>query len=297
MLARLFQPKKAALALANITGWLVFAFSLAWLSWAVITWLYPAQPYLAKSSPSASAQALWASSLNNYFISQAQVIETNPLNEPLEKSRLPISVQGVVFSNQANRSVALLKYQNKFLTLVEGEELAAHIYLVKINADTLVFNNQGQLEEISFNLEVPDLNLGLNSGLNLAETTSNDAASQPREITSEERLGTRVLEDTFGANFKESLLKDPLQLMSYITLIPENQDGKLKGFRLQAGVKPELFNHFELKANDLLLAVDGIEVSNTQQMLQLTNKLAEATSLSVDLQRGDEIIRKYLDIE
>lgn len=296
--AHFFNPKNLSLKLLTLAGWFTLAFCLAWASWAVITWLYPAQPYVAKTTSAPAAKALWATSLNNYFISQEEVAEEISPTQEVEKSRLPISVQGVLFSNLTNRSVVLLKYKNKFLTLVEGDELDTNILLVKITNQALIFNNRGQLEEVSLQLEGETLNLFE------TETASEDkkpatssTSTISREPVSEERLGTRALEDTFGADFKENLLKDPLQLMSYITLIPVNEEGKLKGFRLQPGVKPELFNHFELEANDLLLAVDGIEVSNTQQMMQLTSKLAEATSVSLDIQRGEEVIRKYLDME
>lgn len=301
----LLNLKLLTAKLVSLLGWLAFAASLALASWAVISWLFSAETYLPAQQAQPSAQAAWEKSLNSYFISQQKItIEEPNFQQQVARSRLPISVQGVVFSNQVNRSVALIKYQQQFLTLVEGDELDAGIRLVKITQHALIFNNHGQLEEIALNLDAANDAL-LNStnkppplernSINRSIQTEN--ASFTRQPISEERLGTRVLEDTFGANFKESLLKDPLQLMSYITLVPVNENGKLKGFRLRPGIKPELFNHFELQANDLLLAVDGIAVNNTKEMLQLTNKLAIASSVSVDIQRGEEMIRKYLDIE
>lgn len=290
--------------LVSLLGWLVFAFSLAVASWAVISWLFPAETYLPAEQTKPTAQAAWAKSLNSYFISQQKIaVEEPSFQQQVARSRLPISVQGVVFSNQANRSVALIKYRQQFLTLVEGDELDAGVRLVKITQHALIFNNYGQLEEIALNLDAANnALLSSNEQPPLERNSINrniqtENSSFTRQPISEERLGTRVLEDTFGANFKESLLKDPLQLMSYITLVPVNENGKLKGFRLRPGIKPELFNHFELQANDLLLAVDGIAVNNTREMLQLTNKLAAASSVSVDIQRGEEIIRKYLDME
>ena len=142
-------------------------------------------------------------------------------NEPIQVSRLAVKVQGILFSNQAERSVVMLSYRNKDLTLSSGDELETGILLVKIKQDALVFDRNGQLEQVLLDLDkTAQLDQPLEEKLSKpARAKSNELPSQ----VTEQRVGSRVLEATFGPEFRQSLVQDPLQLMSYISVSPSSK--------------------------------------------------------------------------
>jgi general secretion pathway protein C len=206
-------------------------------------------------------------------------------------------VQGVFLSDQAGRSVVLLKYRNKDRTLSVGDELESGIRLVEIRANALVFNRNGQLEQVPLRLDdKPARQQGRAEQQRAADTRQ--AVQQPEQSSLvQERVGTRVLEDTFGADFRSSLLRDPLQLMRYITLAPHNEGGQLQGFRINPGSDASLFNALGLQPGDLVVSVDGAPVSDTAQMMALTTRLQSASAVDVELLRGNERLIISLEME
>lgn len=278
-------------------GWLLLAMALASLVWSFLLWRYPL-PVAEKNAPAnqTSSQAIRLNGLEKHWLvgeqKPTQKVETN---EPIQVSRLAVKVQGILFSNQAERSVVMLSYRNKDLTLSVGDELETGILLVKIKQDALVFDRNGQLEQVLLDLDkTAKLDQPLEEKLNKpASAKSNELPSQ----VTEQRVGSRVLEETFGPEFRQSLVQDPLQLMSYISISPSSKEGQLQGFVLQPGSKPELFKHFGLQAGDLLVAVDGDLVSDTSAMMDLHSRLATAEGLDIDLMRGDERLRIRIEME
>lgn len=269
-------------------GWLLLSMALASLVWSLLMWRYPLPVDSAATKTSAvQAKAAWLAGIENHWLldeTPQQMVN----NAPIQVSRLAVQVQGVLFSNQAERSVVLLNYRNKDQTLSVGDKLEEGILLVAIQQDALVFNRNGQLEQVLLQLDKP--------ALSKQPATQKLIDELPTEVT-EQRVGSRVLEETFGPEFRESLVRDPLQLMSYISITPSSQGGKLQGFVLQPGVKPELFKHFGLQAGDLLIAVDGSQVSDSSAMMALHSRLATAQGVDVDLLRGSERLRIRIEME
>lgn len=287
--------------LVALLGWLVLPVALASLVWAIILWRYPVEQPLAPQPIRAKPQVAWPHNLAKFWVSttQAELEQEATTNASIPLTSLPIQVQGVLFSSQIKRSVVLLSYKNKQLTLSLGDELDTDIFLALIEPDALIFSNQGQLEKLVLHLEHANLNLDASAAdSNTANIASSRTPNNSTNNTLEtQRLSSRILEDTFGPQFKQQLLSDPLQLMSYITLQPRNQNGKLEGFVLQAGAKPELFQQLGLVAGDLLVAVDGIAVSDTAALMQLTANLAQAEAVAVDIKRGTKLLRLSLEME
>ena len=269
-------------------GWLLLSMALASLVWSLLMWRYPLPvDSAATKTSSVQAKAAWLAGIENHWLldeTPQQMVN----NAPIQVSRLAVQVQGVLFSNQAERSVVLLNYRNKDQTLSVGDKLEEGILLVAIQHDALVFNRNGQLEQVLLQLDKPTL-----SKQSATEKPTDELTT---EIT-QQRVGSRVLEETFGPEFRESLVRDPLQLMSYISITPSSQGGKLQGFVLQPGVKPELFKHFGLQAGDLLIAVDGSQVSDSSAMMALHSRLATAQGVDVDLLRGSERLRIRIEME
>ena len=278
-------------------GWLFLAMALASLVWSFLLWRYPL-PVAEKSTPTnpVASRAIVLKGLEKYWlVGEQKAPQSVETNEPIQVSRLAVKVQGILFSNQAERSVVMLSYRNKDLTLSSGDELETGILLVKIKQDALVFDRNGQLEQVLL-----DLDKTAQLDRPLEEKLSKPASAKSNELPSqvtEQRVGSRVLEATFGPEFRQSLVQDPLQLMSYISVSPSSKEGQLQGFVLQPGSKPELFTHFGLQAGDLLVAVDGDLVSDTSAMMDLHSRLATAEGLDIDLMRGDERLRIRIEME
>lgn len=279
-------------------GWLLLAMALARLLWSFILWRYPLPAEVAIKATQPQVNAAWLKGIDRHWLADERVPEEIEVdsNAPIQVSHLAVKVQGVLFSNQAERSVVLLNYRNKDLTLSVGDKLEDGILLVAIQQDALVFNRHGTLEKVLLRLDAPAQFQQENTALSKQPATKKPVDNLSKEVT-QQRVGSRVLEETFGPEFRQDLVKDPLQLMSYISVLPSSKAGKLQGFELKPGVKPELFNHFGLQAGDVLVAVDGDLVSDTSAMMALHSRLAITEALDLDLLRGNERIRIRIEME
>lgn len=301
-------------------GWLLLAPVLAGFIWSLLQTVSPQPQQTTTQAPAARQDVLWISNLDRYW-QPAPAREPEPqLTQTLEPSRLRVEVQGVFFSTLPGRSVVLLKYRNQDLTLAEGDELEEKITLHEIRRDALIFNRQGQLERVALELTEEASSQAKRYLLNSEESATSSArpparslardrrsaersAQEPQvaetsqDIAHQERVGTRPLEETFGPDFRESLVRDPLQLMRHITLSPHNEGGRLQGFRIRPGSDPGLFNSLGLKTGDLVTAIDGTPVSDTSAMMQLHGQLATARSLDVEILRAGERLLFSLEME
>ena len=302
-------------------GWLLLAPVLAGFIWTLLQALYP-QPQQAETQrPTAQLEVLWINDLGDYWQPAAAREPEPQLTQTIEPSRLRVDIQGVLFSSVPGRSVVLLKYRNQDMTLSEGDELEEGVKLQEIRRDALIFNRQGQLESVALELSEEESRQVDRHLLNSEETATRSASRSPtrgrtrearqaerssqesqaaaasQDIAHQERVGTQALEETFGPDFRESLVRDPLQLMRYITLSPHNEGGQLQGFRIRPGSDPALFNSLGLEAGDLVVTVEGTPVSDTSAMMQLHGQLATARSLDVEILREGERLLFSLEME
>lgn len=293
-------PTSKLLAHATaIIGWLLLIPAAATLIWAIILKLYPVVPQVLPVSQH-TAISRWPTDLNKHW---QQSVHSAAVVNRVAISRLTMQIQGLWLADNAQSSVALLKYRNKNQTLSVGDELEPGVELVEIRKDKLVFKRQGQFEQVPVRL----FNSPPASGHNLLNTAPSRPAAladhtirkiPPAQQAPQKLLvSTQALVDVFGPDFRASLIQDPLQLLQHITLTPQTQGDQLQGFLLQPAAEAALFNAFNFENNDLLVAVDGISVADTPALLQLHGRLQTANNLDFDLIRNNERIQVRLEME
>jgi general secretion pathway protein C len=68
------------------------------------------------------------------------------------------------------------------------------------------------------------------------------------------------------------------------------------GYRVSPGKDPSLFTQVGLKDGDIVIELNGYDLSDTVQALEAVALLNEAQSLGVEVLRNDEVISLNLDI-
>ncbi len=92
------------------------------------------------------------------------------------------------------------------------------------------------------------------------------------------------------ASVRAEILKNPAKLMDVATPSPATKDGKFIGFRLQPGNNRQIFRTMGLRANDIVTSVNGINLDSPSKGAMVLGELSQASSVSLVIQRGDEII-------
>jgi len=93
-------------------------------------------------------------------------------------------------------------------------------------------------------------------------------------------------------SFREKIIKNPKKLMDVAIPSPayDNETDKFLGFRLTPGSNRQIFRQMGLRANDIVTSVNGITLDDPSKGAMVLGELSQASSVSLIVQRGDEII-------
>ena len=87
---------------------------------------------------------------------------------------------------------------------------------------------------------------------------------------------------------RNELLTDPNKAAEYIRVQPANVGGKMRGYRVYPGQKPDIFASTGLQPGDLVTSMNGVSLDDTQKALQMLNDLSKAGSVSLVVDRGGQ---------
>ena len=74
--------------------------------------------------------------------------------------------------------------------------------------------------------------------------------------------------------------------MKMARIRPVMEGGKMKGYRIDPGKDPKLFEEVGLKAGDVITTVNGVSVSNPSEAGNVLNQLTTASQLDVTVLRN-----------
>lgn len=198
--------------------------------------------------------------------------ETSQLrSEDAPVTSLNIRLVGVTASNNPNLSAAIIQQGAEQSTYIPGDTVSNSRAVVKeIRSDRVMLENSSRLETLW--LEGRD---GKEVPLVLqTQPTATKAANEDSEP--EVRLNTQQ--------------KEILQLIS---ITPQQGENGLAGYRLAPKGDEALFRQFGLRAGDLAVAINGYDLTNMAESLELLSQLEGLTQAQVRVLRDGE----YVDIE
>lgn len=81
-------------------------------------------------------------------------------------------------------------------------------------------------------------------------------------------------------------LENPEQILTDARLLPNFVDGKQEGFRISEVVPDGLYGSLGLQNGDILLRVNGLEISNPEVAIQAMTALRGMNRVNLDIIRG-----------
>lgn len=259
--------------------WALTAVLLAKISW----WLI--------ADESAATSQLPVIELNQATAAQGSAVNINALQQlnlfgdaqPTQsrtrrqapKTSLNLRLVGVSASTNPSRSAAIIEQGAQQQTYVAGDAIAgSSVILEAIYADRVVLDNNGRLETLQL------------------EDIGEDRPALSL-VVDETRVGSTANEQLPAM---QQLAEDPQALTDYVAISPALQQGKLIGYRLQPGKKPRLFNQAGFQPGDLAVAINGYDLTDTQQAMQLTKELNTLTEVNVQVVRQGQPVQLSLQL-
>ncbi|HGS6406810.1 TPA: type II secretion system protein GspC [Klebsiella quasipneumoniae subsp. quasipneumoniae] len=169
-------------------------------------------------------------------------------------SSLKLRLAGLLASSNPARSIAIIEKGNQQVSLSVGDTTPGYdAQIAAILPDRIIVNYQGRQEAILL--------------FNDTRASSSSPAAAPRPP------------------LMKRLREQPQNILTYLTISPVLSGDKLQGYRLNPGKDASLFRHAGLQANDLAIALNGIDLRDQEQAQQALQNLADMTEITLTVER------------
>lgn len=276
----------------SLVALVVLAYLLAQFTWLVLT---PAQsPVINASNPGLqsnqqNSQSFSVSSINalNLFgeFNQEQIVEEVVVQDAPETS-LRLTLSGTVASNDPSTSAAIIENNGKQETYGIGDQITGtRATLESVATDRVIIKHRGKHETLMLD------------GVKYSKKQSKRPTAKPvsRKTTktppSERRLVPGV------ADVKADLAANPAKLTDYMRISPRRVEGKITGYELRPGKRPEFFTAAGLKAGDVAVQINGLDLTIPQESMQALRALREDSELSLLIDRGGDMTEILLSLD
>lgn len=149
-----------------------------------------------------------------------------------------------------------------------GDQVSGAI-LREVHPDRVILERNGRFET----LRLPE-EFGANSFI--AETAENDSGlisnpSSPGEILS---------------NIRQKVMRNPTSFGEYAIPMPYNENGRLRGYKLMPQGDRTLFDTVGLSPDDVIIAINGVELNDPSQGIKALRSLQRAKSVDAKVLRN-----------
>lgn len=181
-------------------------------------------------------------------------------NQPaVVKKPLSAEIEGIIRSDDAWLSFAVIKTQNGQMSYREGEKLSGFddAYIESITKDSVIVNYDGTSQTLA--LKTPDY---FKSGVDSGPVTKSTKDA--------------------GA--------DNLHLDDYLVLKPLIEKGQLEGYNINPRNASSFYSHSGLEKGDVVVKVDDIDMTKTAQAKEIIARWSK-------MKEADVVIRRHAHLE
>lgn len=261
-------------------GYLINILLVIWVAWllSTVTWKLVGSPKSAETLP-VEAAALTAAG-NQYaalvntmpgWHLMGKINETAPVKPTVPTdapdTRLKLVLSGVLAAEIKENARAIIAEPNgRSKHYAIGDTLPGKAELREIHADRVILFRGGRYETLRLKLD--------DYGNNRAEVSSSTALT-----TTSTRL----------KGLQKQAIKNPKSLYGLISVKPKRDDkGRMMGYTLNPGKKPQLFEDVGLLPGDIAIEVNGEKLNNKRAGGRALRQLIDGAITLVVLRNGIE---------
>ncbi|MBP8173723.1 MAG: type II secretion system protein GspC [Aeromonadaceae bacterium] len=189
--------------------------------------------------------------------------------DPAPRTKLNLTLTGVLASSSPERSIAIVLNGGDEQGYGEGDVInGTQAIINSIQKDRIILDNQGQEETLMLDGE--------------------EYTPQASALPGEEDIGPDGPDPASVSKLKEDVAKNPGKLLDYINISPVISDGKLKGYRVNPGKDPAFFRRIGLQSNDLAVSINGYDLRDNSQAMQIMQQLSSMTEMNLTVERNGQ---------
>jgi general secretion pathway protein C len=190
---------------------------------------------------------------------------TTEVKQNAPRTRLNLTLTGVLASDEARHSIAIIinggdESGYGIGDTITGTQAKVHSIL----PDRVILDNQGQDETLMLD--------GEEFKAAGASTPTMPAPAPAAQLT----------------QLRDDLVKNPGKLLDYINISPVMSENKLQGYRINPGKDVAFFHRIGLQSNDLAVSINGYDLRNNGQAMQIMNQLSSMTEMNLTVERNGQ---------
>jgi len=255
------------------------SYILSQLTWSLIPGeAQQTAPFSVKSnSASKKSSANYKGITDAHLFGIFQQTTTKQTQTEAPETRLNLVLKGVLATNPMEYGNAIISQgkNGKEDTYSPGDKISSAT-LKEIYADRVILERSGKLETLRMPKD--------NSGGLLTSSRSKQIAAPPSTPGA-------ILSD-----IRKKILRNPTSFGKYAIPVPYNENGKLRGYKLQPQGDNSLFDTVGLEPNDVVIGVNGVELNNPARGLKALRSLQSAKSIDLTILRNGAEMPLHFDI-
>ncbi len=262
----------------------MLAYSMARLTWLLI----PADPdggeIPAATAPAAEgapagkvAAAVDLARLHLFGTAAANNSSSAPVVAEVPETRLRLVLRGVIATSDKELARAIIsepRGEEKYYAV--DDKLPGGAILKEIAADRVILQSRvGRMETLRLPKE-----FGKSGPVARGRVSTRPAGSS----SARNRITPRITPAELRS-YRDKLLSNPQELVGLIRSRPVREGGRIKGYKLFPGKDRALFNRLGLRSGDVIVSVNGMDLSDPANGLALLGQLSSASQMSVVVER------------
>jgi len=257
---------------------IVCSYTLAQITWSLIPGEETTVPGQFQAKKGAIlAPKNYSEITNAHLFGTFQQDASNTKQTVAPETRLNLVLKGVLATTPMEYGSAIIsKGKNgKEDTYAPGDKISSAT-VKEIYADRVILERAGKLETLRMPKDNSDSLIKSSP-----RSRSTAKASTPGAILSD---------------IRSQILKNPTSFGKYAIPIPYNENGRLRGYRLQPQGDRSLFDKVGLDPSDVIVAVNGVELNNPTKGLKALRALQRAKSIDLTVLRNGAELPLHFDV-
>jgi general secretion pathway protein C len=215
--------------------------------------------------------------------------EREGIEKGARETRLDLVLRGVIAFTADGAGSAIVEHrgQQAVYSVDDVLPVPGRVTLAKVMPLQVVLDNGGTYELLL--LYQPS---DLDSQLGAVRAAVPSAASAAQPAGTARVIDKRADQDAtaLASGYRDQLYQDPQSLAELVRIAAVREGGELQGYRLSPGRDQAQFEQLGFRSGDLVVAVNGMPLSDPANTMRLYQAMRGASEASFDLLRSGEAI-------
>lgn len=210
-------------------------------------------------------------------VQPTEEVKPQGIEEEAVDTRLSLKLQGIVASNDERDGWAIIADGSQQDLYKVGDELPQgnKVTLAKVLDLRVILDNNGRYES-----------LWLYSGDDSAPVSPKRSSRVSSKRPVAQRAAAKKPGGVRQVNTRVSQL--PRSIGDVVRFTVARENGKMVGYKIRPGRDRELFEQLGLQTNDVVTAVNGIEINDPRKVKEVYQSLRTATEAQLELTRNGD---------